>query len=63
MVSQAVATGKVQVVPSLAEIQGSEFAEDVVIITDSVGGNEDIPVEFRLPQNVHVSPKSAAELA
>lgn len=50
VVSQAVATGKVQVVPSLAEIQGKDFAENVVIITDSVGGNEDIPVGSRLPE-------------
>lgn len=44
MVSQADAFGEVLVIDSLAEIQGKAFPSPTVIITERVGGNEDIPV-------------------
>ena len=44
VVSQAEACGEVRVVPSLEDIQGTEFPQQTIIIADRVGGNEDIPV-------------------
>lgn len=39
-------SGVVQLISSLADVQGAHFAAPTVIISDSVGGNEDIPVSF-----------------
>lgn len=42
--SQADAFGEVLVVDSLSDIQGKAFPSPTVIITERVGGMEDIPV-------------------
>ncbi|BDA48979.1 Alpha-glucan water dikinase, chloroplastic [Coccomyxa sp. Obi] len=43
VVSQAEASGRVLVLPDLAEVQGKRFDEATVIIASHVGGMEDIP--------------------
>jgi alpha-glucan,water dikinase len=35
--------GHVEIVPSLGSVQGKDFARPTVIVTDKVGGNEEIP--------------------
>lgn len=44
--SQAEAQGQVKVV-ALSEVQGERFEEPTVIIAETVGGMEDIPVHFQ----------------
>ena len=44
VVSQAEASGRVQAVRSLAEVQGAIFDAPTVLVADELGGNEDIPV-------------------
>ena len=44
VVSQAEAMGEVLALPSLGDIQGQTFGRPTVLITQQVGGVEDIPV-------------------
>lgn len=48
VVSQAESSGRVLVLPDLAEVQGKQFDEATIIIANSVGGMEDIPVRHFL---------------
>ena len=43
IVSRGSGTGRVEVVPSLRSVQGKDYAEPVVIVADSVAGDEEIP--------------------
>lgn len=47
IVSQVPASGKVLCISSLADVQGVEYEEPVVLIADKVGGMEDIPVNVQ----------------
>ncbi len=49
MVSQAEAAGEVVALPSLGDIQGQSFSRPTVLVTQQVGGVEDIPVRIPLP--------------
>ena len=44
VVSQAEAAGEVVALPSLGDIQGQSFGRPTVLVTQQVGGVEDIPV-------------------
>ena len=59
VVSQADALGEVVAVESLSQIQGKVYDSPTIVVTDKVGGNEDIPVSpHTLP--VHLSLIDAA---
>ena len=47
VVSLAPALGNVVLLPSLAEVQGRDFDQPTILICESLGGNEDIPVTPR----------------
>jgi len=49
VVSQAEAAGEVVALPSLGDIQGQSFGSPTVLVTQQVGGVEDIPVRSPLP--------------
>ena len=44
--SQAEASGKLVLQPSLADIQGQKFDAPTIILANQVGGMEDIPVRL-----------------
>lgn len=50
VVSQAPAVGTLQVIASLADVQGQDFAEPVILIAEEVGGMEDIPNNVQVRQ-------------
>ena len=50
VVSQAEASGEVVALPSLGDIQGQSFSRPTVLVTQQVGGVEDIPVRMPLPK-------------
>jgi hypothetical protein len=58
LVSQAEAAGEVVALPSLADIQGQSFGRPTVLVTQQVGGVEDIPVRFA---HIKSSPHKGAE--
>lgn len=46
VVSTTEASGRVSVLPSLADVQGQDYDTPHILIAERVGGMEDIPVSF-----------------
>lgn len=45
---QAPAAGTLQVISSLADVQGQHFESPVILVAEKVGGMEDIPANVQV---------------